>query len=80
LGQIYSKQRTYTKNGSVSASMNKIGLTEIGWGGMHWIDLAQDRGQWRALVTMVINLVVPRKVGKFVSSRVPGEFSTRAQL
>jgi hypothetical protein len=25
-------------------------LREIGWGGMDWIDLAQDRDQWRALV------------------------------
>jgi hypothetical protein len=24
-------------------------LREIGWGGMDWIDLAQDREQWRAL-------------------------------
>jgi hypothetical protein len=34
----------------------KIDLREIGWGGMHWIDLAQDRDRWRALVSMVINL------------------------
>jgi hypothetical protein len=27
--------------------------------GMHWIDLAQDRNQWRALVNMVMNLGVP---------------------
>jgi hypothetical protein len=25
---------------------------EIGWGGMDWIDLAQDRDQWRALVKL----------------------------
>jgi hypothetical protein len=30
-------------------------LREIGWGGIDWIDLAQDREQWRALVNMVIN-------------------------
>jgi hypothetical protein len=34
-------------------------LREIGWGGMNWIDLAQDKDQWRALVNMVINLWVP---------------------
>jgi hypothetical protein len=28
----------------------KIDLREIGWDGMGWIDLAQDRDQWRALV------------------------------
>jgi hypothetical protein len=33
-------------------------LREIGWGGMNWIDLAQDRDQWRALVNMVMNLRV----------------------
>jgi hypothetical protein len=37
----------------------KIDLIGIGWGGMDWIDLAQDRGQWRALVNTVINLRVP---------------------
>jgi hypothetical protein len=29
-------------------------LREIGWDGMDWIDLAQDRDQWRALVNTVI--------------------------
>jgi hypothetical protein len=37
----------------------KMNLREIGWGGMDWIDLAQDRDQWRALVNMVMNLRVP---------------------
>jgi hypothetical protein len=36
----------------------KIGLREIGWDGMDWIDLAQDRDQWRALVNAVMNLRV----------------------
>jgi hypothetical protein len=34
----------------------KIDLREIGWDGGDWIDLAQDRDQWRALVKAVINL------------------------
>jgi hypothetical protein len=34
-------------------------LREIGWGGVDWIDLAQDRDQWRALVNTVMNLRVP---------------------
>jgi hypothetical protein len=33
-------------------------LREMGWGGMDWIDLAQDRDQWRALVNTLINLRV----------------------
>jgi hypothetical protein len=38
---------------------NKIGLREIGWDGVDWINLAQDREQWRALVNTVMNLRVP---------------------
>jgi hypothetical protein len=37
----------------------KINLREIGWDGMDWLDLAQDRDQWSALVDTVINLRVP---------------------
>jgi hypothetical protein len=36
----------------------KMDVREIGWGGMDWIDLAQDRDQWRALVNTVMNLRV----------------------
>jgi hypothetical protein len=37
----------------------KIDLREIRWDGMQWIDLAQDRDQWRALVNTVMSLRVP---------------------
>jgi hypothetical protein len=37
----------------------KMDLREIGWDGMDWIDLAQDRDQWRVLVNAVMNLWVP---------------------
>jgi hypothetical protein len=37
----------------------KIDLKEIGWDGMDWIDLAQDRDQWKSLVNAVMNLRVP---------------------
>jgi hypothetical protein len=37
----------------------KIDLREIGWYGIEWIDLAEDRDQWRALVNTVINFWVP---------------------
>jgi hypothetical protein len=34
-------------------------LRGIEWSGMDWINLAQDRDQWRASVNTVINLEVP---------------------
>jgi hypothetical protein len=37
----------------------KMDLVEIGWDGMDWTDLAQDRDQWRSLVNTVTNLPVP---------------------
>ena len=37
----------------------KIDLQEVGWVGMDWIDLAQDRNTWQALENAEINLRVP---------------------
>jgi hypothetical protein len=42
-------------------------LGEIGFGGMDWIDLAQDRDKHRDLVNAVINLRVPLNFGKLLS-------------
>jgi hypothetical protein len=36
----------------------KMDLRDIGWDGVNWIDMAQDRDQWRALVNTVLNLRV----------------------
>jgi hypothetical protein len=41
----------------------KMDLREIGYVGMDWIDLAQDRNQWMALVNTVMNLRVPLMLG-----------------
>jgi hypothetical protein len=37
----------------------KIDILNIGWGGVDWIGLAQDRNKWRAPVNAVMNLRVP---------------------
>jgi hypothetical protein len=37
----------------------KMDLREIIWGGMDWIDMAEDRDQWKALVITVLNLRIP---------------------
>jgi hypothetical protein len=37
----------------------KMDLLEIGWGGVDWIGLAQDRDKWRVLVYEVMNLWIP---------------------
>jgi hypothetical protein len=37
----------------------KMDLREIGWDGVDWIELAQDRDNWRTLVNTVMNLRAP---------------------
>jgi hypothetical protein len=37
----------------------KMDLREIGWNGIDWIDLAQDKDRWRALVNTLMNLRGP---------------------
>jgi hypothetical protein len=37
----------------------KMDLREIGWDGVDWIDMAQDRDQWRAFVNTVLKPLVP---------------------
>jgi hypothetical protein len=52
----------------------------MGWCGLDWIDTAQDRDQWRALVNTVLNLRVPYNAGKFLSGCTIGDSSRKAQL
>jgi hypothetical protein len=41
----------------------KMDIGDIGWDGVDWIDMAQDRDQWRALVNTVLNLGFHKMLG-----------------
>jgi len=46
----------------------KMEIQEVECGSMAWIDLAQDRDRWRALVNEVMKLRVPKNAGNFLTS------------
>ena len=43
----------------VDEDNTEMDLGEVGWGGMDWMDVAQDRNTWQVLVNAVMNLRVP---------------------
>jgi hypothetical protein len=57
-----------------------IDLRVIGWDGIDWIHLAQDREQFKPLVNMVMNLRVLENGGKPLSGFTIGSYSRSAQL
>jgi hypothetical protein len=46
----------------------RMDLREIGWEGVDWMHMDQDRDQWRAVVNTAMNLRAPYKAGKFLTS------------
>ena len=46
----------------------EMDLQEVGGGCGDWMELAQDRDRWRALVSTVMNLGVPKNAGNFLTS------------
>ena len=45
----------------------KMDFQEVGCGGMAWIELAEDRDRWQALVNVVMNLQIPYNAGNLTS-------------
>jgi len=43
----------------VDGRMSRIYIRGMGWEGMDWMHVAQDRYQWQALLNTVMNLQVP---------------------
>ena len=59
---------------------NRMDLQEVGLACEDWIGLAQDRDRWRALVSAVRNLRVPKNAGNFLTSCKLASLSRRTLL
>jgi hypothetical protein len=58
----------------------KMDLEEVGGSCGDWMELAQDRGRWRALVSTVMNFRVPKMRGIFLLAAEPVSFSRTTLL
>jgi hypothetical protein len=53
------RERATWKNKAQMGDNIKIDFQGVVWGGMEWIDLAQDRDRWLEFVNAIMNLLVP---------------------
>ena len=54
------RERNHFQDPGIDGRDNvKMDLQEVGYGGVDWIELVEDRDRWRALVNVVMNLWVP---------------------
>jgi hypothetical protein len=53
-GKRPSRRPRHRRKGNIG-----MDLRDIGWEGVDWIHLAQDRDQWQAFVNMVVTLRIP---------------------
>jgi hypothetical protein len=64
---LQDKGRDYAEDLGVYGR-NRMGLREIGWRGVDWMHLAQDRDRWWAVVNTEIKFLVPYTAGNFLAS------------
>jgi hypothetical protein len=64
----YLRERDHSEDPSVDGRIMYRWIFRKWDGGIDWIDRAQDRDRWRALVNAVMNLRVPENAGNFLTS------------
>jgi hypothetical protein len=70
---LRKRRRRWTDN-------SKMDLGEVGWVGVGWIGLVQERDKWGALLNGLMNLRVPQTVGKLSSGYTTCDLSSSNQF
>ena len=67
MGKLEGKRPLGTPR-RICADIIKMGLREVRWVGVDWIDLAENRDRWQVVVSAVLKLRVPEHAGNFLTS------------